>query len=476
VPTHPVSAVMETLRRDSRLRKSASQTISYLLDQLYYGDFEIFEQVSSTLSHDFLNVVGAKGPKGGAPPLWLVGCVGTGALPSPSRWASTGGDPFEPRRDRARGVVYGLGAASGKADLILKILAASQFRSEELRRPLRLVALFGEEGRITGIRSLLDGDEDEQGRGAALVGAPTNLELWAAHPGLMSFRVAVRRRVRHRRMPPVRGIFELSIAGRSAHAQLPAVGDDAVDKALSALAALRAAGDVRVLRFEGGDTLNTIPGASSMLVATGYDELPPLPSGVEARPLPDGTAVPFPVDDVLGAWLAMRDAAVEAAAPVAQPQHNPRGARPLVPVHVGWLATERDAAVGTLAFWTGPGVRAQDVGERLAAVVHDTVGAAKELYAEVEVVQDRPAFEAPALGDFADAAAAALRSAGTPAAVTAGLSTTDAGTLVGSGARALVFGPGRGIGDRYRDDELVPEEHLMVAYRFYVDMIRRWCT
>lgn len=476
MPTHPVSAVMETLRRDSRLRKSASRTISYLIDQLYYGDFEIFEQVSSMSSHDFLNVVGAKGPKGAAPPLWLVGCVGTGALPSPSRWATTGGDPFEPRRDRARGVVYGLGAASGKADLILKILAASQFRSEELRRPLRLAALFGEEGRITGVRSLLDGVGEDGEQGTALVGAPTNLELWAAHPGLMSFRVAVRRRVRHRRMPSVRGIFELSIPGRSAHAQLPALGDDAVGKALEVLSALRAAGDTRVLRFEGGDTLNTVPGAASLLVATAYDQLPPLPHGVKNRPLPDGSAVPFPVDDVLGAWLQMRDAAVEVVERVAQSEQNPHGARPLVGSHVGWLGTERDAAVGTLAFWTGPGVRAQDVGERLAAVVHDTVGRAKELYADVEVIQDRPAFEAPALGPFADAAAAALRAAGSPAAVTAGLSTTDAGTLVRAGAQALVFGPGRGIGDRYRDDELVPEEHLMVAYRFYVDMIRRWCT
>ena len=69
----------------------------------------------------------------------------------------------------------------------------------------------------------------------------------------------------------------------------------------------------------------------------------------------------------------------------------------------------------------------------------------------------------------------ALQSAGLPPVVSAGRYVSDAGQLAQRGVPALLFGPGRGLGDLYQDDERVPLLHLDAAYRVYDALIKAWC-
>lgn len=477
MPTDPITAVTEVLRRDSRLRHSASDTISYLLDLLYYGEFQIFEQVSSSGAMEFVNLVGVKAPdETREDALWLVSSVSTGAEPSPARWSSTGGDPLKPHVSERTGMIHGLGACSGKVDLVLKILAASRFHRSRLKRPVNIIALFGEEARSTGIRAMLDGRAARPA--AAVVGAPTNLELWTHHPGCISLRLEVSRRVRHRRMPPTRGIFELVIPGRSAHAQYPGLGDDALTRGLEVLERLRAAGDVRVLIIDAGEAANRVPARCLLCVATSYETLPPLPDDVETRPMDDGVALPFPVDPLLDGWLTARAAAAEAVAGLLRTESNETAARPRIAMHTGWLASGRDSVIGLITYWTGPGVATRDVGEAFAAAVQQALVGRDEIEVAIQVTQDRPALAEVAdrgAGSLLSAAGDSLRVAGVPPVVTGGIITSDAALLAEAGAETVVFGPGRWGADLYRDDEGVPLEHIRAAYRFYEDLVARWC-
>lgn len=478
MPNRPLSAIIDVLSRDSRVRENTSDAVSYLLDLLYYGEFRIFEQVSSSLDAlDFVNLVGIKsGPNAKGAPLWLVSCVGTGSSPVPSHWASTGGDMFEPSVNAQTGLLHGLGTNSGKLDFILKILAASRLKAAELTRPVAVIGLFGEESRSTGLRTLVDqGDVP----GTALFSAPTNLDVWTHHPGCIAVKLEVERRVRHRRMPPTRGIFELNVPGSSAHAQWPGSGLDACQRALDILQMLRAHGDLRVLVFDAGEGGNRIAGKCTLTVATSYAELPSLPRDVSVTPLGDGVSLPFPIDALLNGWLTARDAASAAVADILATTTDAATATiTRKSAHTGWLASGRDVMAGVVTFWTAPGQsgRTQDIVEAFAHAAQNALRGQEELALSIQVLQDRPALAPTPPGPLRAALAGACRDSGLRPAFTGGRITSDAGLLAAAGAECLAFGPGRSGAELYRDDESVPLVQVNKTVEVYDALLKRLCT
>ncbi|MFT7581846.1 MAG: acetylornithine deacetylase/succinyl-diaminopimelate desuccinylase-like protein, partial [Myxococcota bacterium] len=475
MPIQPIQATLELLSRDSRLGHSSSDTVAYLMDLLYYGEFQIFEQVSSGAGLERVNLLGTKGQHPSDDGLWLVSTFNTGAQPHPAHWASTDGTPMTGRRRDAAGMVYGLGANSGKIDMVLKILAASRFRLEELRRPIHVAALSGEEALGTGIHALLDSGPTVGG--AVLVGAPTNLEIWTDHPGCIVLKLTLDRKLRHRRMPPCRGFFELHVPGSSAHAQLPAIGTDALARGLEVVEQLRKDGDVRLLGFDAGEAPNRVAGQCRIQIATVEEDLPRLDGDIQTSQIADGTALPFPIDALFSAWFAARDAGIEAIGDRLGHTRNVVAARPKQPWWTGKIQTDRNAVSGTVMLWTGPGVDARDICERFAHAAQTALIGEEELSVSIQVSQDRPAFAGGEGNDrLLSIASDALTAAGIPPVHSGGIHTSDAGILRARGIETLVFGPGRGLGDLYRDDEAIPLQHLEAAYRFYEQVIKRWCV
>ncbi len=464
-----LKAVCAILKRDTRPGRGASEIVGHLMDLLYYGEFAIFEQVASSEHAEYVNIVGTKGPWTEEPPLWLISTLGSGDDPVPAAWASTGGEAREPRVNG--GLVYGHGACGGKVDMVLKVLAASRIPADDLKRPVAVVGLYGSESHGTGMRALIDG----RNPGAAIFGAPTNLELWSHHPGCITLRLQLDRRIRYRRMPPTRGMFELRLSGRSAHAQVPGLGDDAVQAGLDMLDRLREPGDIRVLVFDAGEGANRVAGNCTMRIATSYEELPPLPAGVEAEALPDGVSVPFPVDPLLRGWRRGRAAGVAALEGLLGNAGNGRAARPRVDVHTGWLASGRDSMAGTVTIWTGPGVAIETVVETFASAVQQSLAGQEEIEVDIRVQQHRPALASDPDSPFVTTAAACLAETGLPAVVNGGRYTTDGGVLLERSVPTLAFGPGRWDAQLYQDDEHVPLTHLSHALDFYDKLIRSWC-
>jgi acetylornithine deacetylase/succinyl-diaminopimelate desuccinylase-like protein len=474
MPAPLLDTVRQILARDSRLGHDISASINDLMDLLYYGEFSILEQVASGPGGDVVNLVGRKGPSGVGGGLWLMSCTATSALPEPSRWASTAGDPFGARVDAKAGLLYGLGAASEKVDFAIKLMAASTFPAESLKKPVAVVAMFGNESVATGTPTVLSSSDLPD---AILLGAPTNLELWTDHPGCVALSLRIEREVRHRRMPPSRGFFQVRVDGRSSHAQSPSLGVDALELALSQVARWRKRGDVRVLAITSGESANRVTGRAELLVATSDESLPPLPTGVSAEPLPDGAAVPFPIDDLVDAWLTARDAGVAAVRDAQLVSANPPGARPKRPAHLGGLTSDRDALVGSLVFWTGPGCDHRAVVDTFARAASAALTGREGLSLQIQMLQDRPAFHGrESAGSLLPLARRALSAAGIPPVLTGGCLTTDGGIAALRGIPTLVFGPGRGPDHLFRDDESTPLNHVEAAFRFYRELISACCV
>lgn len=469
-----IKAVCDVIRLDSRPDLGPSAVIDYLMDRLFYGEFRMFEQVASSEQGDVVNLIGFKGPATTEGPLWLAASILTPASPVPSAWSSSGGDPLAGVVDRTAGVVRGLGANSGKVDLIIKLLAASRFNAEDLRRPVCVVALSGAEDRPSGVPALLELPHIRPA--AALVGAPTNLELWTDHPGCLRLELQVNRTLRHRRMPPCQGFFEVRWQGRSAHPQTPTLGDDAIELGRQILTSLRAEGDLRILHFEAGDRGLRVPGAGRMLVATRYPGLPTFPDGVEVTPVPDGASVPFPVDALFTSWHQAREAGIAAISEQLGLGRTAPAARPRVSIHTESLVTDRDTVKGIVTFWTGPAVDQRALVEAFAHAAQRRLTGQEEISLEIDVIQERPSFSSAATSaDLLTSSVTALSGAGVPPVSSGGRITTDAGELVRHGVPTLVFGPGRGAGDLHRDDESIPIAHIERAYDFYVNAIREIC-
>jgi len=480
MPTSPVRAVLEALSRDSRVRGGGSEAVSFLMDLLYFGDFSVLEQVSSGEAVERVNLIGHKGPSTG-PPLVLVTTVSTSVEPVPAEWASLDGDGLAARRSTDGERVFGLGANGGKVDAVLKILAGSRFRPEELKRPLYVLALSGEEAHGSGARSIIETLVTTGGK--CVVHAPTNMGLWTDHPGCISLRLSLTRRIRHRRMPPHAGFFEIRIRGRSGHALASEAGgaspDDALARGLVVLDILRRHGDVRVLSIDAGEAANRVAGRCVLRVATSYDTLPSLQRAglnVETSPIADGTALPFPIDALFAGWLTARDAGINAIEGRLGHLRNVPSARPLRSSWTGRLASDRDAITGSIMFWTGPGVDTDELCERFAQAAQNALVGQEEIEIQIDVVQDRVAFSGSEGGEsFVNVVEAAMKDAGIPRETGGGTFTTDAGLFRAHGFDTVVFGPGGPLESLYRDDESISVQRLDATAAFYEHLIRSYC-
>lgn len=480
MPTSPIRAVLEALSRDSRVRgHSGNEAVSFLMDLLYFGDFSVLEQVSSGDSVERVNLIGHKGPASG-PPLLLVATTSTSVEPVPAAWPSLEGDGLAARRSADGKRIHGLGANGGKVDLVLKILAGSRFRPEELVRPLYVVALSGEEAHGSGARSIIETLVAPGGK--AIVHAPTALRLWTDHPGCISLRLTLTRRIRHRRMPPHAGFFEIRIDGRSAHALAVPTGGapDALARGFEVLEQLRHHGDVRVLSIDAGEAANRVPGRCVLRVATSFAELPPFARAdgttINASPIADGTALPFPIDALFSAWLTGRDAGVTAIESRLGHLRNAPAARPSKSSWTGRLVSDRDAITGSLMLWTGPGVDTDELCERFAQAVQSALVGQEEIEVQIDVVQDRPAFAGSEGAEpFLDSVLGAMQRASVPREIGGGTFTTDAGLFRAHGFDTVVFGPGGPLESLYLDDESITVQRLEAAVAFYEQLIRVHC-
>ncbi|MFO0750210.1 MAG: M20/M25/M40 family metallo-hydrolase [Myxococcota bacterium] len=461
------------------------------MDQLYFGDFTILEQVSSGEPFDRVNLIGRKGPPAhpvNAPPLWLIATVGTSVEPVPANWPSLEGDALAARKSNDGKRLIGLGANGGKVDLVTKIAAASRFRADELKRPIHIVALSGEEAHGSGIRGVLD--MLEAAGGVALVHAPTSLQLWTDHPGCIALRLELTRRVRHRRMPPHAGFWEIRIEGRSAHALSPAVPsevrgappavDDALERGLAVLETMRQAGEIRILSIDAGEAANRVPARCTLRLATSFATPPSLKAHgprIEASPIQDGTALPFPIDGLVSGWFAARDAGLAAIEPRLGTARNAPNARPPKTSWTGRVVSDRDAISGYIMLWTGPGVDSSDLVERFAVAVQNALKGEEEIEVGIEVMQDRAAFAGQeGVDTLWPIVRRAAEKAGISSQTGAGLFTSDAGLVRAHGVEALVFGPGGTLASLYRDDESIEAARIETATAFYESVIQAWCV
>ncbi|GMV39990.1 MAG: hypothetical protein AMXMBFR64_17060 [Myxococcales bacterium] len=473
--TELLKAARELIALDTSGPSGGSLAIPYFMDLLYYGEFSIMEQAACTEEGNHTNLIGLKGPRenGG---LLLVSPVRSEPPGNPAAWTETGGAPLHATTRHGR--LYGLGALSGKLDLLCKVIAATQTPRAALKRPLWVAALFGGEaaaqrgGAYMLESGLLHPD-------AVLLGHPTNLELVREHRGHLVFRLNIRRAKNIWRLPRTEGSYRVRFSGSPAHGSAPHLGSNAVQAGLSWLSRIAAEGLATIHNVQGGDSPNRVPERlDAVLLLTG-SALPEPPPGVSLVPVDEDEAdISYPVNDCLNIarMLCRRVEALLGSPPCFDAPDGASWPRGLW--NLGVVRTSPAGLSLTYELRTTLDHDAETLLSRIEELCVAAGDATKQHTVELEVVKDQPPLNA--VGDAGDQplfglCREALREVGvTP---TDGESDihTEGWLFSAWGLDTVVFGPGYAAGVLSRPNEHVSLLHLQKAVQFYERVIQKFC-
>lgn len=418
----------------------------------------------------FMNVVGWMGraAKAGGPVLW-ASHLDTVAAGDPKSWDRTAKDPW--RLTRRGGILYGLGVADAKLDLLCKLAALGGVKSAQLKRPLLVLGTFGEESGLRGAACFCQGDLPKPGM--ALVGEPTGLALVNRHKGLAVLELTFRAKGLYRPDRP-QWVYEVSFQGRACHSSTPELGENAIDQCLEFLQGCRKRfKKVMVLSWEGGEGHNMIPASSRLRISLG--ERPKEPwvmrakAKVKAQRVKPGWYPTLPWEDAAQAVEIFR----AAVAPLQKLRDRAFGPATLTTSFTR-LEQTQEGWVLTMDLRPLPGQGLGALMKNLERRWWKEFGAPGPTW-QWRLERDNPPLDLEASSPLIRLARAALREARLPVRMETKAGCSEAGLYGRVGIPSLVVGPGRARGNIHRPNEAVPLRELHQAVRFYRAFLERAC-
>lgn len=379
------------------------------------------------------------------------------------RWQ---GDPWTlTERD---GFLHGLGVADVKLDALCKAEAARRVQGRKARRPFWLLGTFGEEVGLRGARHFVESDLFRAVAPAqVLCGEPSELQIISAHKGY----AVVRCTLRDRKARPVNsdgpGVEQLLFAGRAAHSSTPALGDNAI---LKALAWVKAAASP-VIAARGGSGTNVVPASCLVEVPAPREKGEPEPASVRFL-------APRPPQANLWRALATASALEElwqrTLPEGADPRFDPPGAvGGLNVLDSGEAAVSLDLDARLLPTHDPDALIAAFSAQARAWV--DQLGRG-ELELRITVERNASGMALAADAPLLKSAGAVLGRHGLDPTPRAKPTSTEAGVFARAGCEAMVIGPGRSTGNAHTPNERIEMAQLDKACDLYESLLLELCA
>ncbi len=372
----------------------------------------------------------------------------------PALWTECAGNPFAATVAGER--IYGLGAADTKLDFAAKATALIQ-----CGRPARdvwLVCTFGEERGLVGAKEIAEAGIVPRGA-IALVGEPSWLHVITAHKGLMAFELTLGfDPIRTRNsFPAERTVF----TGKAAHSSTPALGENAIVKALVALAS---GSGIRVAAIDGGDAVNKVPARCEVLAVVDPAARVDKANGRSERAQ---TIIPASALAALASFVRELQAVADRAGP-----QEPDYAAPTLTCNPGVIRTREDAIALEFELRPPPSLALDAVRAGVAQVVERTFDSSPGMRATLLEKRANPGFRSPGASETVELALAALAKAGLPLDTGVKAGCTEAGIYAAAGMEPIVFGPGPSVGVIHAPNEYNLLPQVESAVRFYSAILR----
>jgi len=373
---------------------------------------------------------------------------------TPELWTACGGDPFAARVDGDR--IYGLGAADTKLDFVAKVFALTAIGTP--RRDVHLIGSFGEEHGLTGAKEIVEAAILPAGA-MTFVGEPSRLEVITAHKGLMVFEL--RLGFTPLRIDEPMQVRRLTFAGKAAHSSTPALGINAIEIALEAMAINL---KLNLAAISGGTAVNVVPARCDVVVATDAALDVPIGGAIEAATFEGRIAEIIPLEVVttmLRFISALRKYADTGGGDV------PGYAAPALTCNPGVIRSASGSMTLEFELRPPPGLALDDVRTGVARVVEEISRTAAGVSVALGEKRANPGFRAAAASETVEIAMGALASAGLElnSGVKAGC--TEAGIYAAAGLEPVVIGPGPSTGVIHAPNEYNFLSDVEAAVRFY---------
>jgi acetylornithine deacetylase/succinyl-diaminopimelate desuccinylase-like protein len=379
------------------------------------------------------------------------------------RWES---DPFT--LVEREGFLHGLGVADVKLDALCKAEAARRLQGRKARRPFWLLGTFGEEVGLRGARHFVQSDLFRAVAPAqVLCGEPSELQIISAHKGY----AVVRCTLRDRKARPVSsegpGVEQLQFSGRAAHSSTPALGENAI---LKALAWVKSSGSA-VLAARGGSGTNVVPASCALEVPAPREKGSPEPAS--SRFLPARPPQP-------NLWRAL---ATASALEELWQRTLPAGtdARFDPPGAVGGLNV-LEGAEGSVSLDLDARLLPGHDPDALVAAFSaeaqawtDQLGQG-ELALEIAVQRNAGGMSLAEGSPLLQSAARVLARYGLDGTPRAKPTSTEAGVFARAGCEAIVLGPGRSTGNAHTPGERIEMAQLDKACDLYESLLLELCA
>jgi acetylornithine deacetylase/succinyl-diaminopimelate desuccinylase-like protein len=385
-----------------------------------------------------------------ATPLLLNTHLDTVPPGEPALWTECGGKPFEASINGDR--IYGLGAADTKLDFLAKAIALAECGRP--RRDVWLVGTFGEEHGLVGAKEFAASDMLPK-NAIAMVGEPSHLKVITAHKGLMAFELSIY-------FDPVRvdrqfDARKIVFSGKAAHSSTPALGENAIVKAL---AAISSQSKLRLVSIDGGDAVNKVPARCEIVVAAdtvaASDGSTAEPSGRSAHFIPRAAI------EMLAQFTRALSEFADAIGPVEADY-----SAPTLTSNLGMVRTRDDAIVLEFEVRPPPSLPLGVVREGVDAIVQRLAQGVPALNLKLAEKRANPGFRSSDGSEAVELAMAALARAHLPLETGVKTGCTEAGVYAAAGIHPIVFGPGPSTGVIHAPNEYNLLSEVQAAIGFY---------
>ncbi len=351
-------------------------------------------------------------------------------------WTVT--SPFKARQEDDH--LYGLGSADAKVDLLAKLLAAERFRGRTLARGFGVLGTWGEEVGLLGAKEFA-----HSGRlrpRFVICGEPSELTIIHAHKGYLVARVELGTELADPSGEPVGSVEESrTYQGRAAHSSTPALGDNAIEKALRD-GQPSEPGQSAAIFIQGGQGANSVAASCEIGFGTG----PPLPLAAAGK--------------AIGSWHAL----IAGLVPSTDDRFDP----PVAVSNVGFISGEAGKVTLLLDARLLPG----HAPEAVAAAFEEEI---RTLGGRVTFERQNPAVYTDPRGELCRGAQGVSVALGLPAELATKATNTEAAAFSGL-AEAIVFGPGTSRGNAHCPNEHTSISQLLKAVEWYERVIAHFCV
>lgn len=373
---------------------------------------------------------------------------------APQLWTECDGDPFAARVDGDR--IYGLGAADTKLDFAAKVLALTSIGTP--RRDVYLVGTFGEERGLAGAREIVEAAILPAGA-MAFVGEPSHLEVITAHKGSMAFELDLG--FIPLRIDDAMQVGRMAFAGKAAHSSTPALGINAIEVALEAIAINP---KLCLVSIAGGTAVNVVPARCDIVAAAETALDVPIGGAIEAA------AYDGPIEEVVP--LEAIITALRFIGTLKRYANNggsaePDYAAPTLTCNAGVIHSASGSLTLVFDMRPSPSLPLDEVRAGVARVAEEISQNTAGVSVALRERRASPGFRAAAESETVEIAMTALARAGLPLESGVKSGCTEAGIYAAAGLEPVVIGPGPSTGVIHTPNEYNFVSEVEAAMRFY---------